>query len=84
MARSQSAIAAFGNAAYNGAKQGNAMTHDTELTRRTVMQVAAAAIAAGETPSPEMVAEAGSVGGLRPQVAATLLASLAVAVGQPE
>ncbi len=55
----------------------------------TVMMVAAAlpggdplaaAIAAGETPSPEMVAEAGGVGGLRPLGAGTLLASFVVAI----
>ena len=34
----------------------------------------AAALAAGETPSPEMIAAAGDVGALRPGIAATLLA----------
>ncbi|MCP3982242.1 MAG: protein kinase [bacterium] len=39
----------------------------------------AAALAAGETPSPELIAEAGAGGGLRPPVAALLL--LAIVVG---
>jgi serine/threonine-protein kinase len=41
----------------------------------------AAALAAGETPSPEMVAAAPKEGGLRTPVAVTLLASLFVLVG---
>jgi hypothetical protein len=41
----------------------------------------AAALAAGETPSPEMVAAAPKEGGLRPAVAASLLASLFVLLG---
>jgi predicted Ser/Thr protein kinase len=41
----------------------------------------AAALAAGETPSPEMVAAARKEGGLRPAVAASLLASLLVLLG---
>jgi serine/threonine-protein kinase len=40
----------------------------------------AAMIAAGETPSPEMVAAAGGVGGLRPALAAACLALVAVGV----
>jgi serine/threonine-protein kinase len=40
----------------------------------------AAAIAAGETPSPEMVAEAGQAGGLSPPVALACLGALAVGV----
>ena len=40
----------------------------------------AAALAAGETPSPQMVADAGKAGTLRPATAWALLASLAVAV----
>jgi serine/threonine-protein kinase len=39
----------------------------------------AAALAAGETPSPEMVAAAGPAGGLRPGVAVTCLAGVVVA-----
>jgi serine/threonine-protein kinase len=38
----------------------------------------AAALAAGETPSPDIVAAAGEVGGLRPAIAWTLLATLGV------
>ncbi len=38
----------------------------------------AAALAAGETPSPEMVAEAGEAGGLHPRVAVACLAALVV------
>ncbi len=38
----------------------------------------AAAVAAGETPSPEMVAEAGAAGGLHPGVASALLAGILV------
>src|SRR5262249_27011117 len=38
----------------------------------------AAALAAGETPSPEMVANAGEPGGLRPGVALALLGAVAV------
>ena len=41
----------------------------------------AAALAAGETPSPEMVAAAPKEGGLRPAVAVALLAALFVLVG---
>jgi serine/threonine-protein kinase len=41
----------------------------------------AAALAAGETPSPEMVAAAPKEGGLRPAVAVSLLASLLVLLG---
>ncbi|MEK6282454.1 MAG: serine/threonine-protein kinase [Acidobacteriota bacterium] len=41
----------------------------------------AAALAAGETPSPEMVAAAPKEGGLRPAVAVALLASLLVMIG---
>ena len=41
----------------------------------------AAALAAGETPSPEMVAAAPKEGGLRPAVAVSLLASLLVMIG---
>ena len=41
----------------------------------------AAALAAGETPSPELVAEAGAVGGLRPGAAIACAAGLAIAVG---
>jgi serine/threonine protein kinase len=41
----------------------------------------AAALAAGETPSPEMVAAAPKVGGLRPMVAVALLASLLLMIG---
>jgi len=41
----------------------------------------AAAVAAGETPSPEMVVEAGAVGGLRPGVATALLAGFLALVG---
>jgi len=41
----------------------------------------AAALAAGETPSPEMVAAAPKEGGLRPAVAVSLLASLFVLLG---
>src|SRR5437867_3631051 len=40
----------------------------------------AAALAAGETPSPELVAEAGEVGGLSPPVAWTCLAGFAAGV----
>src|SRR5512136_1956133 len=40
----------------------------------------AAALAAGETPSPEMVAAAGEAGGLRPSIAAACVATLAVGV----
>jgi serine/threonine-protein kinase len=40
----------------------------------------AAALAAGETPSPEMVAEAGEAGGLSPPVALACLGALAVGV----
>jgi hypothetical protein len=40
----------------------------------------AAALAAGETPSPELVAEAGAAGGLTPAVAWVCLAALAVGV----
>jgi len=38
----------------------------------------AAALAAGETPSPEMVADAGSVGGMRPAVAAACFVSVLI------
>jgi len=38
----------------------------------------AAALAAGETPSPEMVADAGDVGGLRPVVGVTFLVAIVV------
>ncbi|HEX6188278.1 MAG TPA: hypothetical protein VFZ40_09370, partial [Pyrinomonadaceae bacterium] len=41
----------------------------------------AAALAAGETPSPEMVAAAPKEGGLRPVIAVSLLASLLVLLG---
>jgi serine/threonine-protein kinase len=41
----------------------------------------AAALAAGETPAPELVAEAGAIGGLKPWVACTLLATFLVLVG---
>jgi serine/threonine-protein kinase len=41
----------------------------------------AAALAAGETPAPELVAEAGAIGGLKPRVAGTLLAAFLVLVG---
>jgi len=41
----------------------------------------AAALAAGETPSPQMVAAAGETVGLRPQVAVICFASLLVALG---
>jgi len=41
----------------------------------------AAALAAGETPSPEMVAAAGSTEGLRPWVAWTCLASVILGIG---
>ena len=41
----------------------------------------AAAIAAGETPSPELVAEAGEEGGLRPVVGAALLGGIIVGLG---
>ncbi|HVQ39218.1 MAG TPA: protein kinase [Pyrinomonadaceae bacterium] len=41
----------------------------------------AAALAAGETPSPEMVAAAPKVGGLRPAVAVSLLASFLLMIG---
>ncbi|MDX1389961.1 MAG: hypothetical protein R3344_12270, partial [Acidobacteriota bacterium] len=40
----------------------------------------AAALAAGETPSPELVAEAGQSGGLRPAVAVSLLVAVLVAI----
>lgn len=40
----------------------------------------AAALAAGETPSPELVAGAGSIGGLRPTIAWTLVVALVVGV----
>lgn len=40
----------------------------------------AAALAAGETPSPEMVAAAGELQGLRPRLAITLLAALVLGV----
>jgi serine/threonine-protein kinase len=41
----------------------------------------AAALAAGETPSPEMVAEAGRAGGLRPALAVGALFAIVVSVG---
>jgi len=41
----------------------------------------AAALQAGETPSPELVAEAGQTGGLRPAVGVPLLVSLLILVG---
>jgi len=41
----------------------------------------AAALAAGETPSPELVAEAGAAGGLRPGAAIACAMALALAVG---
>jgi serine/threonine-protein kinase len=41
----------------------------------------AAALAAGETPAPELVAEAGAVGGLRPRVAWSLLATFVALLG---
>ncbi len=41
----------------------------------------AAALAAGETPSPEMIAAAGGVGGLDPKVAGALLAAVVVGLG---
>jgi serine/threonine-protein kinase len=41
----------------------------------------AAALAAGETPSPEMVAAAGGEGGVAPRVAWSLLAALLIVVG---
>src|SRR5262245_62067153 len=40
----------------------------------------AAALAAGETPSPELVAEAGAAGGLRPALAWACLAAIAIGV----
>jgi len=40
----------------------------------------AAAVAAGETPSPELVAEAGAVGGLRPAAAAACAVALLIGV----
>jgi serine/threonine-protein kinase len=40
----------------------------------------AAALAAGETPSPELIAEAGQSGGLKPAVAVSLLVAVLVAV----
>ncbi len=62
---------------------------DPAMRPPTVRQVAAAfpggdplaaALAAGETPSPEMVAASGGIGGLRPLVAWILLAGVAAAV----
>jgi serine/threonine-protein kinase len=41
----------------------------------------AAALAAGETPSPELVAEAGASGGLRPSLAVPCLVGFLIAVG---
>jgi len=41
----------------------------------------AAALAAGETPSPELVAEAGAPGGLKPSLAMTYLVAFLIAVG---
>jgi serine/threonine-protein kinase len=42
----------------------------------------AAALAAGETPSPELVAEAGAVGGLPPHIAGTVLSAIvAITIG---
>jgi serine/threonine-protein kinase len=41
----------------------------------------AAALAAGQTPSPEMVAEAGMAGGLRPAIAVGALFAIVVSVG---
>ena len=41
----------------------------------------AAALAAGETPSPQMVAASGETAGLRPRVAVACLASLLIALG---
>jgi serine/threonine-protein kinase len=65
---------------------------ETEPTARpaTVLSVAAAlpggdplaaALAAGETPSPQMVAASGETAGLRPRVAVACLASLLIALG---
>jgi serine/threonine-protein kinase len=41
----------------------------------------AAALAAGETPSPELVAEAGAAGGLNPSIAVPCLAAFLIAAG---
>ena len=41
----------------------------------------AAALAAGETPSPDMVADAGTVGSLRPAIAWALFAALVIGLG---
>jgi serine/threonine-protein kinase len=49
----------------------------SDLKRLTL----AAALAAGETPSPELVAEAGASGGLKPSVAVVCLAACLIAVG---
>lgn len=66
------------------------LERDPEKRPATALQVAAAlpggdplaaALAAGETPSPQMVAAADKTGGLRPAVAVSLLASLLVMVG---
>jgi serine/threonine-protein kinase len=66
------------------------LERDPDSRPATALQVAAAlpggdplaaALAAGETPSPEMVAAAPKEGGLRVSVAVTLLASLFVLVG---
>jgi len=65
------------------------LERDLRLRPATALQVAsalpggdplAAALAAGETPSPEMVAASGEVEGLRPAVAWTCLAFIAVGV----
>src|SRR3712207_1856294 len=66
------------------------LERDPERRPATALQVAAAlpggdplaaALAAGETPSPEMVAAAPKEGALRPAVAVSLLASLFVLLG---
>src|SRR5258705_12487187 len=63
---------------------------DPSLRPSTALQVAAAlpggdpiaaALAAGETPSPEMVAAAPMEGGLKPAIAATLLLTFVVGLG---
>ena len=63
---------------------------DPELRPATALEVSAAlpggdplaeALAAGETPSPEMVAAAGETEGLRPRVAVALAISTAVCLG---
>jgi len=66
------------------------LERDTDKRPASAIQIAAAlpggdplaaALAAGETPSPEMVAAAPKVGGLRPAVAVSLLASLLMMIG---